>query len=179
MKKNLSALIITGLISLGCLIAYLAATNDGDSTRCSPPPNEFYKLDLIGAWVAGWSGQTDTLIIKSDGTYKQIVRVEYLNKPPIDYESNWQPWHLEISTDNIPYLHLNGMRFCGMNPEISCNKRDGGRYFAGINGTGKSGIRNGSACILYIPSLSIRFREQLGLRQNGRRIISCCIHILV
>jgi len=56
------------------------------------------------------------------------VHIEFSRSSPIDYESDWQPWYVELSEDNIPYLHLTGMRFCGMNPDISCEIRDGGGH---------------------------------------------------
>jgi hypothetical protein len=35
---------------------------------------------------------------------------------------------LDYSEDTIPYLHLTGFAFCGMNTDIPCEKRDGGGY---------------------------------------------------
>jgi len=78
--------------------------------------------------MAGWPGHTDTLIIRENGTYKQIVNVDMNNLPSIAYESDWQSWSLEYSVDNIAYLHLSGMSFCGMNPEIPCNVRVSGGF---------------------------------------------------
>ncbi len=91
-----------------------------DEPGCSAPSKEFSEADLIGTWVAGVPDQRETLIIRADGKYKQIVHVEFVEGPPTDYESEWQPWMIEYSQDGIPYLHLTGMRFCGMNPGISC-----------------------------------------------------------
>jgi len=67
-------------------------------------------------------------VIRPDGTYKQVVHVEFVEGPPTDFESQWQRWRLEYSEGGIPYLHLNGYRFCGMNPTISCQETDGGGY---------------------------------------------------
>ncbi len=81
----------------------------------------------MGTWFAGNPDHSDTLIIRNDGSYKQIVHIKFPKQSPLEYESDWQPWHLE-SKENIVYLHLDGMSFCGMNSEISCNVRSGGGY---------------------------------------------------
>ncbi len=44
--------------------------------------------ELVGTWMASSPYQSDTLIIKADGTYKQIIRVEFAELPPIDFESD-------------------------------------------------------------------------------------------
>ncbi len=128
MKKKWWVFFITGLLIVGCLATHLSASPREKVSKCYPPSKEFSERDLTGTWVAGWSGHTDTLIIKADKTYRQVIHVEFDNKPSTDYESNWQPWHIEFSEDNIPYLHLDNMRFCGINSEISCDKRTGGGY---------------------------------------------------
>lgn len=80
--------------------------------------------------MAGGPDHSDTLIIRADRTYKQVIRVEFVDGSPIDYESGWQSWHIEYSKKkkNNGYLHLDGFRFCGMNSEIPCEKRVGGGY---------------------------------------------------
>jgi len=70
----------------------------------------------------------DTLNIREDGTYRQVIHVKLAEGPPISFEGDWQPWRLEYSEDSIPYLHLTGMRFCGMNPDVACDKPDGDGY---------------------------------------------------
>lgn len=96
-----------------------------EGTGCSPLPEGFTKDDLVGTWMAGSPDQSDTLIIKTDSTYKQIIHLEFADKSIVDYESEWQSWRVEYSEDNIGYLHLEGFRFCGMNAGISCETREG------------------------------------------------------
>lgn len=128
-------LMIIGIVMAGCFIsisscvpAIISRSKTAEAGGCSPPIGNFSEAKLVGTWMAGVPDQRDTLIIKADGTYKQIVHIEFPNKSPINYESDWQPWRLEYSEDKIPYLHLNGMRFCGMNVGIPCDMRDGGGY---------------------------------------------------
>jgi hypothetical protein len=117
---------------LGVVVCYLTLARterqQPSVSRCSPTGGAFSEANVVGTWVAIRPDQRDTLIIRADGTYKQIVHVEFAEGSPIDYESDWQPWHLEYSADRIPYLHLTGMSFCGMNPDIPCQKHDGGGY---------------------------------------------------
>ncbi len=133
-EKYLRPLIVVILIicCLGSVFFFLTfrkIEEAENASRCPPPVKTISESDLVGTWVAGVPSQSDTLIIKSDGTYKQVIHVASLERPtPINYESDWQAWYLEYSKDNIPYLHLKGMRFCGMNPGLSCEMYDGGGY---------------------------------------------------
>jgi hypothetical protein len=95
---------------------------------CPPLAEGFSTKELVGTWAAGSLDQSDTLIINSNGTYKQVIHVEFVDRSPIDYESSWQPWRFEYSSDHIGYLHLEGFRFCGMNAGISCEESDRDGY---------------------------------------------------
>ncbi len=45
----------------------------------------------------------------------------------MDFESDWQYWDLEYSEDNLPYLHMEGMRLCAYVPDlIDCDQPGGG-----------------------------------------------------
>lgn len=101
---------------------------DRNANNCPLPPTGFTQDDLLGTWVAGGPRKNDTLIIRQDGTYKQIVHYDPATGPDLDYESDWQPWWLEYSDTGIPYLHLDGMSICGWNPEIDCDRPGGGGY---------------------------------------------------
>ncbi len=104
-------LLLTLAIWLGA-----CGSNQEDPNRrangCILPPKEFSEMDLVGTWYSGMPDWSDTLIIQKDGTYKQILHLEYREKPTLDYESDWQPWRLEYRADGLPYLHLTGMRVC-------------------------------------------------------------------
>ncbi len=117
--------VITLLPVLGILSDLMPKEN-----RClsALPPAGFSEADLVGTWVATRLGDSDTLVIREDGTYKQIIHVEYTDytdEPDVDYESDWQPWWLEYHESGIPYLHLKGMRFCAINPSFSCDQPTG------------------------------------------------------
>jgi hypothetical protein len=133
-KRALFTLLVAILAAFSVLGAWLVCTTilpiflaiePRSGLPCTPPPRTFSQADLIGTWEAGVPRQRDTLIIREDGTYKQLVHIEYTNLPPVDFESDWQAWWLEERENRIPYLHLQGMRRCGFNPEISCNRVGG------------------------------------------------------
>lgn len=128
MKKSSIALAAAGMLLLFLLQACASLSKDNRSSRCVPPPKGFSSQDLIGTWVAGVPNQRDTLILRDDGKYRQYVHIEIANQAPIDYVSEWQNWYLERSEEDILYLHLEGMRFCGMNPDIPCDRLIGGGY---------------------------------------------------
>ena len=129
--------IIVAIIAGVCIISFVfipafgfpstVSSETENAARCPPIPKGFSEADLVGTWVAGRPRHSDTLVIKADGTYKQIVHVDFAEKSPLNYESDWQRWHLEYS-NGFAYLHLDGMRFCGMNSEISCNERNSDGY---------------------------------------------------
>jgi hypothetical protein len=101
---------------------YLNQNNQTDS--CPLPPSSFTSKDLIGTWKAGIPESNDTLIIKEDGTYKQIIHVD---TPLFDYESDWLPWSKTVSDQGIPYLHLEGMRLCVYWVGVDCQLSGGGQ----------------------------------------------------
>ena len=108
----------------------LYACGESQSSGCIPPPDAFAEADLVGTWTAGWSRPgkpDDTLIIREDGTYKQILDLEYAEGPPFKYESDWQLWRLEYGENGQPYLHMAGMRLCAYaGGYIDCNVVGGG-----------------------------------------------------
>jgi hypothetical protein len=108
-----------------CLLPAIGIIQQEYAPRCAAKGGDFSKDTLIGTWMARIPTHSDTLKIKGDGTYKQIIHIEYAGFPDMNYESDWQPWYLEYSTNNIPYLHLRGYAFCGMNDSIPCDRRDG------------------------------------------------------
>lgn len=85
---------------------------------------------MVGTWTAGWSRfgiPDDTLIIREDGTYKQILDLPNTEGPPFKYESDWQPWRLEYGENGLPYLHMTGMRLCAYTGGyIGCDVVGGG-----------------------------------------------------
>lgn len=104
------------------------------SVRCPPLPATFKESDLIGRWLAKYGGDdTDSLMVKEDGTYKQIY-----NDPlsGYHYESEWQTWSIEHRASGFLRLHMKGMRRCDGTGEF-CKREGGGlggsypiRYYA-------------------------------------------------
>jgi hypothetical protein len=89
---------------------------------CPPLPDSFTSSDLVGTWKAEYFGglATDLLIIREDGTYKQIYQSD-----PLGFESDWQPWWLDRDSEGYALLHLEGMRRCD-DLETICNNPGGG-----------------------------------------------------
>jgi len=111
-----------------CLVFLVFATrcSFAQGPHCDPPRDSFSETDLVGTWIAGTPDQRDTLIINPDGTYKQIIHVEFAEElPPTDYESAWPTWWLEDNDISVPVLHLEGWRMCGYNPDVSCDTLGG------------------------------------------------------
>ena len=129
-KINSLPLMMFSVVATVCLLGMLFfmvlnMTSTQDPHHCAPPSKGFTEADLVGTWIAGSPDKRDTLIIKADGTYKQIIHIEFSELPPTDYESGWQTWWLEGDNISVPVLHLEGWRMCGFNEGISCNTPGG------------------------------------------------------
>jgi hypothetical protein len=74
-----------------------------------PPPATFRETDLVGTWEGhyGVPWGTDRLILREDGTFKQIYRDEkgYV------YETLWNKWWVEHFPDGRVRVHLEGGRW--------------------------------------------------------------------
>jgi hypothetical protein len=126
MREKISLVILLmSLTTVFCMVEFTDATYQPPTPEgCILPPEGFSESDLIGTWVGSRIDDTDTLIIRSDGKYKQIIHME---NPTVDFESDWQPWWLEYYESGTPYLHLEGMRLCVAEPEMDCEQPGGGQ----------------------------------------------------
>lgn len=79
-----------------------------------PPPATFRKTDLVGTWeghyggYAGYGQGLDRLILRADGTFKQIYEIE---KQGYVYETPWNEWWMERFPDGRVRVHLEGARY--------------------------------------------------------------------
>jgi len=87
----------------------------------SNPPATFQESDLVGTWEVQHYytgcldaffdvGDVDRLIIRADGTFKQIYR-NYTDRKGYVYETLWNPWWVERFSDGRVRLHLEGARY--------------------------------------------------------------------
>ncbi len=123
------------LMVLSLLTACLQITNlpdrfgeveatDTPTANCPPLPENFKEADLIGTWVAEYGGlyATDMLVLREDGTYKQIYDDP---EAGFHYESDWHTWWVELREVGYLWLHLDGMRRCDGFYE-DCKREGGG-----------------------------------------------------
>jgi hypothetical protein len=122
-KPRLSHLLLSLMFMLLCLLCFMCASpffrEDTTERRCTPLPERFSNADLVGTWVAEslTQGITDTLYIRADGTYKQVI---HMGRPQLDYEGDWEHWWFEPRPNGTGYLHTQGMRECAAIPENPC-----------------------------------------------------------
>lgn len=117
------AVVFIGIITAcSCLsISKLTSNEDNIETpACPAPPTNFSESDLVGTWIGKYFGNVEKLIIRSDGTYKQIYSDGTLN-----FESDWQKWYMEYDPNGHVRLHLAGMRRCDGLDSV-CNDPGGG-----------------------------------------------------
>jgi hypothetical protein len=124
-KMTLILILASGLLIACALISGLQTQQPIPTQTpkaCPTLPATFTEDDLIGTWVASYSlDDKDTLIIKDDGTYKQI----YENPGVILVETDWQKWWLEWRESGYARLHLEGMRRCELFASL-CEREGGG-----------------------------------------------------
>ncbi|MGB3904008.1 MAG: hypothetical protein WBB22_03735, partial [Anaerolineae bacterium] len=100
-------------LGLACQCGWLIPWPPADPLCAEAPflaPNpEFDEFDLVGVWEARYGSRVDTLILKDDGTFKQVYRdptaEDYV------YETAWNKWWLERFPDGRVRMHLPGGRY--------------------------------------------------------------------
>ncbi len=100
----------------------------GPTCTDQQPPAGF-ESDLIGTWQTLDPDNLDTLILREDHQYKQIIhRVPSRYNAAADYESDWLPWWVQYNPKSVPYLHLKGMHPCIAKPWLGCDVIGGGGF---------------------------------------------------
>lgn len=76
----------------------------------SSPPATFQSAALTGTWQVHYMDWgVDRLIIRADGTFKQVYRDRTLDG--YVYETPWNAWSLERLADGRVRIHLQGARY--------------------------------------------------------------------
>jgi hypothetical protein len=91
-------------IALSVLVSLVLVTCEAPY---SDPLATFEDSDLAGTWEAHYGdGAVDRLIIRADGTFKQIYRDR-----TYAYETPWSKWWVERFPDGKVQVHLEGARY--------------------------------------------------------------------
>jgi hypothetical protein len=71
------------------------------------PPLSLQESDLLGLWETHYGQhQTDSLILRDDGTYKQtFTNTDYT------FETDWNQWWLDYFPDGRVYIHFDQGRY--------------------------------------------------------------------
>jgi len=117
-------LLLLVLIPLGCC-QVITTLGTPEISKSQNPPATLQELDLVGTWEAdygSWLG-IDTLILREDGTFKQI----YENRgESYTFETPWNKWRLERFPDGRIWVHLKGARyFLGGIPVAEIREKNG------------------------------------------------------
>ena len=124
------------LAPVALLLAACGGAREEDGHGCRLPPQSHTESDLVGTWVAGSPQRSDTLILTEEGTYRQIIHIEYLE---FQYES---PRKLGTSNLQRPVPPTSIWRGCDCAPtsptrSIAVKKeaeKGIGMIFASMNG---------------------------------------------
>lgn len=107
-------------ISLVWIVLILAVPSACNATFDNPPV-DLQTSDLVGTWETRYGGgRVDRILIREDGTYKQIY---YDKRNNYSWETPWNKWSLEKLPDGNMRLHLQGGRYFLAGIEVA--ERDG------------------------------------------------------
>ena len=97
----------SAILLLLVLIALAACSEIADSEN---PPATLRESDLVGTWKADYGRYhgVDTLILRADGTFKQVYENQ---REDHIYETPWNKWWLERFPDGRVRVHLKGARY--------------------------------------------------------------------
>lgn len=112
-----------------------------------PPASDLEESDLVGTWEARYGSRVDTLILKGDGTFKQVYRDPTARD--YAYETGWNEWRLERFPDGRIRLHLEGARY--YIGGISLGELDGYTYPGPKGGPDSSGEPGGVPWLFIDP----------------------------
>lgn len=118
--------VASSLLSCLDISDYLMQSDLDETVRhniCPGLPETFKESDLIGTWTTNYSSRDkDVLLIRKNGTYKQIYESPAAG---LYYESEWQEWEIEYRDSGYIRLHLKGMRRADVD-ESTFNREEGG-----------------------------------------------------
>jgi hypothetical protein len=111
MKKFLFlTLLLLSACSVSPILPDVSTNPTSETWRCGIIQERIEALELSGKWQAEFNASAiDTLIINSDGTYKQVFVNSASN---YQYESQINSWWLEDLPGGGIYLHLSEMLYC-------------------------------------------------------------------
>ncbi len=123
LSKLVRFTILVVVIALSACAYIVEEQTNQANADCPALPKSFTEEDLIGTWLADYAnGNIDTIVIREDGTYKQIFSSTVAN---LSFESDWQNWWIEQRESGYIRLHLEGMRRCD-DLESICQNPSGG-----------------------------------------------------
>lgn len=73
------------------------------------PPESLQDSDLVGTWETRYGRSVDRLILRADGTFKQVYQDNTVEG--YVYETPWNEWWLERFPDGRVWVHLQGARY--------------------------------------------------------------------
>lgn len=102
-------LLLLVVIPLGCCQVILTLST-AEISKSQNPPATLQELDMVGTWKADYGSRrgVDKLILRADGTFKQIYENRREN---YTFETPWNKWWLERFPDGRVRVHLKGARY--------------------------------------------------------------------
>jgi hypothetical protein len=94
----------------GIRLAVIVLITAQCGTRFAVAPADLEASDLVGTWEAEyWRSGLDRLILRENGTFKQIYRSCQVSD--YVYETPWNEWWIDRLQDGRVWLHLEGARY--------------------------------------------------------------------
>ena len=156
------------LIAPACL-SVVQETPTPEVWHCPPLSKAFQESHLIGTWQTEYSpSYIDTLILKEDGTYKQIFA---RHTDGYRYESAWNQWWLEYRASGGLYLHLDKMRRCDQWDELCYKEGGGGGDWLYWDYCEDRVIRMPDEVVLMVTGVSKSYEKWYGPVPRGIRLL--------
>jgi hypothetical protein len=106
-NKKVTVCTLAGVLTL-CLLCIILLVPNIELLLDVPfsiPSESFRAEDLVGTWrVSYMEWGTDTIVIRPDGSYKQIYKEKHGDN--YTFESPWNKWFLEKLKDGGFYIHF-------------------------------------------------------------------------
>lgn len=115
-------MVILGFLSLVCGLATSPVKRGLSLASEAPffnPPDSFRESLLVGTWYTSYmEWGEETLIIRPDGTFRQIYH-NHANNGDFSFETPWNRWWVERLPDGRMYLHLMGAKYFLQGPSFA------------------------------------------------------------
>lgn len=104
--------ILLATLVVGCVCTWRVPSSHCLEAPYSNPPSSLQAADLAGTWQTSYDRGVDKLMLRADGTFKQLYerRVAHIIRD-YAYETPWNEWEIERFSNGTVRIRLRGARY--------------------------------------------------------------------